>query len=250
MTRTMHVDIIGSAGEVTLERVQGRNVAVIDVFRATSVIVTALSNGAREIIPMTGIEESFRLRNQLVEAHRRDNDPGPVLLGGERNTVIVEGFDLDNSPLRYTPEEVRDATIVMSTTNGTRAVNCARGAAEAIYIAALLNADAVAQRLGELGRDVALVCSGRHDRFTIEDALCAGMMARFLEKRYAGTLSDMAWWCADVYSRYENNLLGALDHCLHYHSIQTRWADDIAWCLRRNVTTVAPHLTSEGGIRL
>lgn len=247
---TMHIDIIGAAGEVTPERVSGRNVAVIDVFRATSVIATALSNGAREIIPMTGIEESFQLRDRIVEEHRQTNDAGPVLLGGERNTVIIEGFDLDNSPLRYAPDVVRDATIVMSTTNGTRAVNCARGAADGIYIAALLNADAVARRLGELGSDVALVCSGRHDRFTIEDALCAGMMARFLENHYAGTLSDMAWWCADVYSRYENDLMGALDHCLHYHSIKTRWAEDIAWCLQRNVTTVVPRLTPEGGIRL
>lgn len=246
----MQVDIIGAAGEVTPERVSGRNVAVIDVFRATSVIVTALTNGAREIIPMTGIEESFRLRDRIVEEHRQTNDTGPVLLGGERNTVIIEGFDLDNSPLRYAPDVVRDATIVMSTTNGTRAVNCAQGAANGIYIAALLNADAVARKLGEQGGDATLVCSGRHDRFTIEDALCAGMMARFLEQNYRATLSDMAWWCADVYSRYENNLLGALDHCLHYHSIKTRWAEDIAWCLQRNVTTVVPHQTREGGIRL
>ena len=134
----MEIDIIGTAAEVSPERVEGRNVAVIDVFRATSVMVTALGNGAREIIPMTGIEESFRLRDRLVAEHRQQEDPGPVLLGGERNTVIIEGFDLDNSPLRYTPEVVRDATIVMSTTNGTRAVNCAQGLANEIYIAALL----------------------------------------------------------------------------------------------------------------
>ena len=247
----MQVDIITTAAEVTPERVRGRNVAVIDVFRATSVIVTALGNGAREIIPVTGIEESFRLRDEIVQAHRTASDSGPVLLGGERNTVIVEGFDLDNSPLRYTPEAVRDATVVMSTTNGTRAVNCARGLADEIYIAALLNADAVARRLGELGKDIALVCSGRHDRFTVEDSLCAGMMARYLNERYAYDLSDIAWWCADVYGRYEDDLQGALDHCLHYHTIRERWGEDIAWCLRRNELEIVPKLYEpEGGIRL
>lgn len=245
----MQVDIIGTAAEVSPERVEGRNAAVIDVFRATSVIVTALGNGAREIIPMTGIEESFELRDRIAEKHRATGDSGPVLLGGERKTVIIEGFDLDNSPLRYTPDIVRDATIVMSTTNGTRAVNCAQGLADEIYIAALLNADAVARRLGQLGKDVALVCSGRHDRFTIEDSLCAGMMARYLGRHYGYKLTDFAWWCADVYARYEDDLQQALDHCLHYHTIRDRWAEDIEWCLQRNVLDTTPHITKEGGIR-
>ncbi len=245
----MEVDVIGSAGAVTEERVKGRSVAVIDVFRATSVMVTAFRNGAREIIPMTGIEESFRLRDRLAAEHAARGDSGPVLLGGERKTIIIEGFDLDNSPLRYTPEVVRDATIVMSTTNGTRAVNSAQGWAAEIYVAALLNADAVARRLGESGRDVALICSGRNDRFTIEDALCAGMMARYLGEHHGYTLTDIAWWCADVYERYEADLQSALDHCEHYHRIKERWSEDIAWCLERNVSTVTPRITNEGGIR-
>ena len=245
----MQVDIIGTAAEVSPERVAGRNAAVIDVFRATSVMVTALGNGAREIVPVTGIDESFELRDRIAEEHRTTGDSGPVLLGGERKTVIIEGFDLDNSPLRYSPDIVRDATIVMSTTNGTRAVNCAQGLADEIYIAALLNADAVARRLGELGKDVTLICSGRHDRFTIEDALCAGMMARYLGQHYGYTLTDFAWWCADVYGRYEDDLQGALDHCLHYHSIKDRWEADIEWCLMRNVMDTTPHITKQGGIR-
>lgn len=245
----MQVDIIGTAAEVTPERVTGRNAAVIDVFRATSVMVTALGNGAREIIPMTGIEESFRLRDQIAANHKQNSDSGPVLLGGERKTVIIEGFDLDNSPLRYSPDIVRDATIVMSTTNGTRAVNCAQGLADEIYIAALLNADAVSRRLGELGKDITLICSGRHDRFTIEDSLCAGMMARYLGEHFGYTLTDFAWWCSDVYQRYEADLQAALDHCLHYHSIKERWSEDIQWCLKRNAMNITPHITKEGGIR-
>lgn len=242
----MQVDVIGTAAEVSDDRVRGRNVAVIDVFRATSVMVTALGNGAAEIIPRTGIEESFKLRDVLATAYPE----AKILLGGERKTVMIEGFDLDNSPLRYSRDRVEKATIVMSTTNGTRAVNCAQGAAKEIYIAALLNADAVSKRLGELGDDVTLVCSGRQDRFTIEDGLCAGMMARYLASHYEYSMTDFAWWCAEVYDRWQDDLLGALDHCEHYHNIKERWAEDIAWCLERNVMDSTPHITKEGGIRL
>ena len=107
----------------------------------------------------------------------------------------------------------------------------------------------MADRLGRRDGDVPLVCSGRHNRFTIEDSLCAGMMARYLARNYGYRLTDFAWWCAEVYERYEDDLQGALDHCLHYHTIKNRWNEDIAWCLRRNVMTTTPHITKEGGIR-
>lgn len=231
---------------MTDERTRGCNAAVIDVFRATSVMVTALDNGAREIIPVTGVEESFELRDRL-KAER----PGEkILLGGERKTLIVEGFDLDNSPLRYTRDAVEGATIIMSTTNGTRALNSAMGADE-IYVAALLNADAVARRLGGLGKDAVLVCSGRQDRFTIEDGLCAGLVARYLVEYFEYTLTDFAWWCVDVYDRWKWDLLGALNNCEHYHSIKGRWSADIDWCLHQNITDATPRIDkTTGGIKL
>lgn len=242
----MKVDIIGTAAEVTDERVTGCDVAVIDVFRATSVMVTAFENGAKEIIPVTGVDESFELRDRLQQER-----PGEkILLGGERKTVIVEGFDLDNSPLRYSRDVVEGATVVMSTTNGTRALNSA-ASADDIYVAAFLNADAVARRLGGGGKDVVLVCSGRQNRFTVEDGLCAGMLARYLGEYFEYQMTDFAWWCADLYERWQWDVIGALDHCEHYHSIKERWADDIQWCLRRNVSDAAPKIDKKtGGLKL
>lgn len=242
----MRVDIIGTAAEVTDERVSGKQVAVIDVFRATSVIVTALENGAREIIPVTDVQECFRLKEELTAL--RPNEK--IVLGGERKTELIEGFDLDNSPLKYSPEAVDGATIIMSTTNGTRAVNCARGAAEKIYIAALLNADAVAEAMGKQQKDIVLVCSGRHDRFTVEDGLCAGMMAHYLSAHHGYEPTDFAWWCADLYQRWQDDLRGALENCRHYRDIRDRWAEDIEWCLGRNQIQVVPLLNDKGGITL
>ncbi len=237
------IDVVGSAAEVTRDRVAGCDVAVIDVFRATSVMITALANGASRIIPVTGIEEARSLRDRLAEGGGRK-----VLLGGERNTVQIEGFDLDNSPLRYRPEVVEEATIIMSTTNGTRAINCAEGG-ENIYIAALLNADAVAERLAGSGRAVCLVCSGRQNRFTLEDGLCAGMIARRLvERGYRPT--DFAWVMIDLYERWQNDLPGALEHCTHYQRIKEQWKDDIAWCMRSNALPCVPRLGENGGITL
>lgn len=241
----MKVDVIGTAAEVAADRVKGCAVAIIDVFRATSVMVTALEAGAKEIIPITGVDDTFAMREKMLRA-----DPSAkILLGGERHTEIVEGFDLDNSPLRYTSDVVSGATILMSTTNGTRAVNCA-SAGELIYIAALLNADAVSNALGESGMDIVLVCSGRANRFTIEDALCAGMMASYLHRNFGASLSDMAWAMADMYDRWKDDLLGALDNCEHYHRIKNRWADDIAWCLERNRISSTPKVNETGGIKL
>lgn len=241
----MRVDVIGTAAEVTDQRVEGHSVAVIDVFRATSVMVTALENGATSIIPITGVDETFALRDKMLKHNPQAN----IIIGGERKTEIVEGFDLDNSPLRYTPEVIAGATIIMSTTNGTRAVNCARAAAE-IYIAALLNADAAADALAESGRDVVLICSGRHNRFTIEDGLCAGMMARRLEQVYGYRPTDFAWAMIDIYERWAEDLRGALDHCEHYNNIKNRWAEDISWCLERNRINTTPKVTKDGGIKL
>ena len=99
----------------------GSAVVVIDVLRATTVIACALANGAREIVPVAGVEEAWALA--------RRSSP-TALLGGEINNVRIDGFDFGNSPLEYAAHRVRDARIVLHTTNGTHAVlAAARGTA-------------------------------------------------------------------------------------------------------------------------
>lgn len=147
----MKIDVIGTAAEVSPERVKGRIACVVDVFRATSVISTAMANGARKIIPLTEIQDCIDLRESMLadSSHSDDDYNQKVLLAGERNTVIIEGFDLDNSPRAFTRDVVGGATIIMSTTNGTRALDSARDA-DALFVASLLDAEAACRAMGEL----------------------------------------------------------------------------------------------------
>ena len=103
----MKIDVIISADHISDDLVKDKVVVVIDVLRATSVIVTALNNGCKEVIPVLTVEEAFKLKNKYKEC----------VLGGERRAVKIEGFDLSNSPLEYTEKVVKDKTLILSTTN-------------------------------------------------------------------------------------------------------------------------------------
>ena len=157
--------------EVDPGEVEGSTAVVIDVLRATSTIVEALAAGARAVYPTISSEEAIRLANSLG----RDD----TLLCGERKGLKVEGFDLGNSPAEFTAERVRGKRLVMSTTNGTRAFLAVEDA-DRVIAASLLNLSAAAQAVSGAERLV-LVCSGRENRFSLEDALCAGMILRALE---------------------------------------------------------------------
>lgn len=238
----MVVDVILAAGDVKAEWVEGKNVAVIDVFRATSVIVEALRNGARAVVPAVSIDEAW----ELADKYGRDN----VLLGGERNTVKIEGFDKDNSPRAYTPDEVAGKTIVFTTTNGTRAIRNS-AAAEHIYVASLLNISGVCRALAEDGKDIVLVCSGRSDRFTAEDGLCAGAMVGELALNYGCDMTDIAEVMQHMYAAAATDLARRLGTTTHYNDIMKRGYDaDVSFCLQRNIYDIVPEYHKTGEITL
>lgn len=238
----MTVDVILSAGEVALDRVKNKNVAVVDVFRATSVIVEALNNNAKSVVPVVTVEEALLMRQKF----ERDG----VLLGGERNTVKIDGFDLDNSPLKYTEDVVGGKTIVFTTTNGTRAMNNARGATS-VTVGSFLNLSAVCDALAQGGRDVVIICAGRSDRFTAEDGLCAGAMAGILASRYGFAMTDIAEVMQRMYADAAGDLQGRLETTAHYRDISARgYDDDIRFCLRRDIYNIVPIYTEKGEIVL
>jgi 2-phosphosulfolactate phosphatase len=150
---------------------QGGVAVVIDVLRATSTIIHALAAGAECVVPCGEIDEARRVAVQ--------SPAGTVLLGGERGGLKVSGFDLGNSPVEYDSGKVRGKRIVMSTTNGTRAMIRARGARR-VLIAALINSTAAAQMLACESGPVHFVCAGTDGHITLEDVLCAGGIARRL----------------------------------------------------------------------
>lgn len=238
----MNIDILLTPLEVSRDRIASRAVIVIDVFRATSCICNAIENGAKELFPVTTIAEAIAMRHTLSNGNL-------VLLGGERKTKLIEGFDLDNSPASYSREKVEGATIVMSTTNGTRALQAAVNAgAGRVFVASLLNAKSVARVVGALGMDVAILCAARHDRYTMEDAMCAGMIAGMLDDNHSSTLSDVAWATIDFYDRYSDDLRVALRHCAHYNQIlDGGLSADVAYCLERNILNVVPELNIATG---
>lgn len=154
----------------------GGVVVVIDVLRATTVIVHALAQGARAVVAAASIEEARAVAN-----------PWPVeerLLGGERHGVMIEGFDLDNSPWHYGREIVAGKTIIFTTTNGTRALRWAHQAAE-ILIGAFVNLSAVVDRLRTETRPVHLLCAGTDHRISGEDLLFAGAIADRLSQEFS-----------------------------------------------------------------
>jgi len=169
----MTVDVFFSPSVVDEGAVEGKTAVVIDVIRATSTVVEALSNGARAIFPTPSTEEAVKLASSLG---RED-----TLLCGERKGLKVEGFDLGNSPSEYTADVVEGKQLVMSTTNGTRAFISAEGA-DRVLAMSFMNLSAVAEALDGVS-DLVIVCSGRENRFSLDDALCAGKLVHLLAER-------------------------------------------------------------------
>ena len=173
---TTQVTTFLSAAEVESGAVEGATAVVIDVIRATSTIVEALAAGARAVYPTVSSEEAVRLANSLG----RDD----TLLTGERRGLMIDGFDLGNSPLEFTPERVGGMRLVMTTTNGTRAFVAADSASRVIA-ASLLNLSAVARATAGADRLV-FICAGKEDRFSLDDAMCAGLVLRAIGKLRKG----------------------------------------------------------------
>ena len=150
-----------------------KTAVVIDVLRATSSMLTALAAGAARVVPVMEVEEARAAASRLPA--------GAAILGGERGGLPIDGFDVGNTPQEYGPQVVGGKTVVMTTTNGTRAILMALPAAE-VLVAALVNVAATARQLeaGDGRRDVVLVTSGTERRVSWEDVFCAGAIAERL----------------------------------------------------------------------
>jgi len=152
----------------------GATAVVIDVLRASTTILHALEAGATEVIPCLEVDDARRI---AAEA----GDAAEVVLGGERQAVRIEGFDLGNSPSEYTPYSVGGRRVLITTTNGTRAILAARPAAR-VLIGAFVNVSAVCHTLLDAEK-VALICAGTDGQYSRDDVLLAGLVVNWLERR-------------------------------------------------------------------
>lgn len=156
--------------QVAEPRLAGSVVIVIDLLRASSTICKALASGAKCVVPLLEIDET------KAAAARYDRDE--VVLGGERHGRIIDGFDLGNSPLEYTPDVVGGKTVLFTTTNGTRALHHARHARRTL-IGCALNRQAIADAVA-LEPRIDILCAGTDGVITGEDILAAGAITHSL----------------------------------------------------------------------
>jgi 2-phosphosulfolactate phosphatase len=230
----VRIEVFFTPAELSGADIREHAAAVIDVLRATSVIAQAIASGARAIYPAGSMEEAIRLSQNL--------DRQDLLLCGERRGLAIEGFDLGNSPLEFTPEVVGDRTLVMATTNGTPALVAASSATRTLA-ASYLNLGSVAAALAEEG-SVAIVCAGREKHFALEDAVCAGLLVdRLLGRRKRRDLNDGAVAALALANRYADDLNGMMQNTdAGRQLIEIGHLDDLAVCARLDHLDVVPRL--------
>jgi 2-phosphosulfolactate phosphatase len=205
---------------------------VVDVLRASTSIVAALDHGCPRVIPVATPAEA-RARARTLD--------GTVLLGGERDGERIPGFDLGNSPLEYTAGRVSGRPVVLTTTNGTRALLAAQAAPET-GVAAFVNADAAAAWAASRHRDLVVVCAGERDGLALEDVAAAGLVV----ERVARLLARVRLTDAAIVARVTGERYGVdLDRLRADAAWARRLAGkgyeaDLAACLTLATSTLVP----------
>lgn len=231
----MDVRVYGVPSMLLSNDLQGAVAVVIDALRMTTVAAFAVRNGCAGILAVSEVEDARQ------EAARHG-----ALLGGERGAMRIEGFDFANSPLEYTHDAVAGRRIVVTTTNGTRAI-AACGDAERVLLGAFVNAKAVAHACMGAER-LALVCAGTNGRFSLEDALAAGaIVARLRERGAHMRLCDMALACERMYIAARGDLHAALSDTAHYgRLVSLSLARDLHECLMEDTIDAVPERGTDG----
>ena len=212
-------------------------VVVIDIFRATSSICYGIENGAEAIIPVATVE--------ACESYRHTD----FLLAAERDVEVVDGFDFGNSPFSYIKDKVNGKTIVLTTTNGTHAINMSRSANK-IVIGSFLNLMALCNWLKMQPNDVLLLCSGWKDKVNLEDTLFAGGVVHYLRHENY-TLDDSGIAAEDLYAQAKDDLSSYLKKTSHSERLKKLGIEeDIAFCLNLNITTSIPVLDGERLVKM
>lgn len=233
----LKIEVCLTPALLPLHKLENSVVVVIDIFRATSSICYGIENGAEAIIPVSHVEE-------CAAYHGKGH-----LLAAERDGEVVEGFDFGNSPFAYTPEKVAGKTIVLTTTNGTHAIQLSRSA-KRIVIGSFLNLSSLSQWLKDENENIILVCAGWKNNFNLEDTIFAGAVVHQLkDERY--TLDDAAIASEDLYNLAKNDLAGFLSKSSHSERLKKLGIEeDIAFCLRVDETSAIPVLEGDKLVKL
>ncbi len=211
----------------------GKVTVVIDVLRATTTIVKALENGAKEIIPVDTVDFAVKVSGSAF--------CGQTLLAGERNTLKVEGFALGNSPLEFTEDVVKGKSIILYTTNGSKAITKAKFS-ENLFVASFNNIEIIAKLLVLLNKDVEILCSGANGQFCMEDTVCAGKLISEIIKLNADIdYSDASAASLSLSKTFGKSILKMLQNSEHGKLlIKNGFAADLEVAAKLNSSSVIP----------
>ena len=226
---TLHTSI--SPALLNLYDISNSVVVIIDVFRATSTIASALYNGARCVIPVDSVPKAIEISRNIGG-----------IAAGERDGMIAEGLSHGNSPLEYPREFIENKTLVLTTTNGTRLLQMALDKnADTIISGSFPNLDAVCEYLVKAGKNVIMGCAGWKDRFNLEDTLFAGAVIHEVKKHFT-IHCDSSLMAETMYDKYKNKLVDFAPKLTHYHRLVERFGliEDIRYCLTPNLANVLP----------
>lgn len=225
----MNIEVCHTPQAYSLFHKEDAIVVVIDIFRATSAIVTAFYNGVSKMIPVATVNEAKEYqRNGYLAAAERDGE-------------VIEGFELGNSPFGYMNNKVKGKIIAISTTNGTQAIEASRKASK-IVIGSFLNLDVLCEYLVSQKKDVILLCAGWKNKFNLEDAVFAGAV---VEKLSTGSNyvvdCDSAISAKHLYNLAKDNLFDFLSDSSHRKRLAKLDLErDIKYCLTPNQCPVIP----------
>lgn len=228
----MIVDVIPTTKELNPSKIYGKTVIVLDIFRCTTTIVTALANGCKEVIPAKSALEARETAAKL--------EAGTFVLAGETRGAKIDNFDLGNSPLEFSQEAIRDKTVILCTTNGTEAIKLCKPAKH-IIISSFLNVSAACSRAATYLKDIVIVCSGTESNIALEDIMGAGCHISVLKQYQEIRLSEQARTFYYLYQYFEENLLQVLQTSRSGLNLQNLgYEKDIPFCLQKNVYKLAP----------
>jgi 2-phosphosulfolactate phosphatase len=231
------IEVCFTPALIDLYTIEDSIVVVIDILRATSSMVYGIDNGAEAIIPVALVEDCLTYM-----------DKG-FLLAAERNGEVVEGYDFGNSPFSYTADKVAGKTVVLTTTNGTKALHLARKAHQ-VVIGAFLNLQALCDWIKEQEKDVLLLCAGWKDQFNIEDTLFAGAVVHRLRNEFA-LYDDSSVAAEDLYLLAKDDLRAYVGKSSHSHRmVALNIEEDVKFCLQVDLCQAIPVLEGESLVAL
>lgn len=220
-----------------LYELEGKVVVVVDVLRATSTIITALSHHVERIIPVAKLEQ--------CQAYKKLG----YITAAERDGKKAEGFDLGNSPFSYMSNELKGKTVVLTTTNGTEAISKSKSA-HTIVIGGFLNIASVAKFLRHTQRDTIILCAGWKGKINIEDTLFAGALLHELGTSFKQETDDCNLSLA-LYATAKDDMMAHISDCSHVKRLAALGIEeDIRFCLQYNTYNTVPYFNGDALVRL